>query len=99
MWKGIGIANYVDTQETKETSRHGCSKRLPYTAKFWKGKKLANLVNREPFATCQYSQIHGIHTDCCYSPNFSSPIAYLHGSPKFSPAKYFPCTVAPYRYP
>ena len=39
--------------------------------------------------------VYGIFTDCClFAKCFLTNSFYLHGLPKFSPAKYFPCMVA-----
>ena len=62
------------------------------------GEKLANC---EPSAKIFLANIHrymenvyGICTDHCLSAKFFFANSfYLHGSPKFSPAKYFPCMV------
>ena len=67
------------------------------------GEKLTNLGNREPFAKIFLTNIHryaenvyGICTDCrLFAKFFLTNSFYLYGSPKFSPAKYFPCTVLP----
>ena len=65
------------------------------------GEKLAN---RELFAKIFLTNIHrytenvfGICTDCSlFSKFFSANSFYLYGSPKFVPAKYFPCMM--YRF-
>ena len=61
------------------------------------GEKLTNLANREPFTKIFLSNIHRYtETYMAYALTVAySPIAftYLYGSPKFSPAKYFLCTV------
>ena len=60
--------------------------------KFCQRKKLANLVNREPFAKIFLANIHrytenvySIITDCClFTKFFLANSFYLHGLPKFS---------------
>ena len=58
------------------------------------GGKLVNLAF-ELFATHQYSQnVFGIYNDySSFAKFFLVSGLYLYGSPKFSPAKYFLCTV------
>ena len=70
---------------------------LPYTGKFWQGKKLTNSVNRELFAKILLTNIHiysenvfGICIDInLFAKIFLTSSFYLYGSPKFSSAKIF----------
>ena len=65
---------------------------------------MANLANRQLFAenflTIIYRYIKtvfGICTDCSlFTKFFLTNSFYLYGSPKFYPAKYFPCLGAKY---
>ena len=69
--------------------------------KFWQGKKLVNLENRELVIhqnfPCQYSQIAiamylAYALTVAYLPNFSSPIAFTYMvHQNFPPTETFPC--------
>ena len=72
---------------------------MPYHTReiFGKGK-LANLANHELFAknfsTDTPKMPCGICTNCSLFTKFLLTNSfYLYSSPKFSPTKYFPCTV------
>ena len=76
---------------------------IQYTGKFWWGKKLVNLVNCKLFAKIFLTNIHSytknafcICTNCSlFAKFFLTNSFYLYHSPKFFPAKYFPCMVHP----
>ena len=72
---------------------------LLYTGEFWHRKKLVNLVNRELFTKIFLTIIHtpkiylGYALTSLFAIFFLASSFYLYGSPKFSPAKIFPCMV------
>ena len=65
-------------------------------------EKLVNLTMSYVFANSNYfhrytENVFGIWTDCnLFTKFFLANSFYLYGSPKFSPAKYFPCVVYVY---
>ena len=79
---------------------------IPYMGNIWPGKILVNLANRELFTKIFLTNIHkytenvfGICTVCSLFANFFLVNSfYLCGSSKFSPTKYFSCTVFVYFY-
>ena len=68
-----------------------------HTWEIW-WEKLANLANHELFGKDFLTNIHRytltICTDCSlFAKFFLTNSFYLYGLTKFSPTKYFPCTV------
>ena len=70
-----------------------------YTRKFWQRKnwRIQRIVSHSPkfmpISTDAWKRFMVYALTCLFANFFLANSFYLHGSPKFFPAKYFPCTV------
>ena len=72
-------------KKTSYTKQNSIQDILPYTRKFWWGIKIGKSL----------AKFSALCTDCClFAKFFLANSFYLYDSPKFSPTKYFPCTVS-----